>query len=439
MEWVTKSTDDKIVKELESSVPSTERIAKLLALRGITDGSDAQCFIEPKLAHLDDPLKIPNLKEAAKRIISAIDARESILLIGDYDVDGITSTVIVKKCLSTLGVDPFHVIPRRNVEGYGLTDAILDRGLRMGKINLVIALDCGTNSEKQMQDLATEGIDLIVVDHHQPKVEILDFPFLVNPQIHKENNEPWRYLCTAGLAFKLMHGIFKLLRNREAGSKDSIELKKLLPLVALGTIADMVPLKNENRIFARFGLKHMAKTSSPGIKTLLKKAQVEELEIRSLESELVTFKLAPRINACGRLDRPELATSLLIENNLEQCEKLSKIIDQCNQQRKKLESNLWKQSLEIAEKNFGKSSAAIIYGHGESWHSGIVGIVAGKLVNQLGKPCLVLAENEDGIYQGSGRGPKGVNLVKVLSKCKEYLLHWGGHPAAIGLSVENPK
>ena len=227
-----------------------------------------------------------------------------------------------------------------------------------------------------------------------------------------------------GLAFKLMHGIFKLLRNREPESKDSIELKKLLPLVALGTIADMVPLKNENRIFARFGLKHMAKTSSPGIKTLLKKAQVEELEIRSLESELVTFKLAPRINACGRLDRPELATSLLIENNLEQCEKLSKIIDQCNQQRKKLESNLWKQSLEIAEKNFGKSSAAIIYGHGESWHSGIVGIVAGKLVNQLGKPCLVLAENEDGIYQGSGRGPKGVNLVEVLSKCKEYLLHW---------------
>ena len=209
------------------------------------------------------PFEIPHLRDAVVRIIKSIECQEGILLVGDYDVDGITSTVIVKKTLAALGLDPFYVIPRRKDEGYGLTKEILDRGLSLGDIQLVIALDCGTNSFEEAQILSQKGIDLIVVDHHQAKEKLPDQPIMLNPHLHPDNEEPWRNLCTAGLAFKLVHGLIKELREKQCPKAHSVDIKKILPLVALGTIADLVPLRMENRILARFGLKHLGKIRTP--------------------------------------------------------------------------------------------------------------------------------------------------------------------------------
>jgi single-stranded-DNA-specific exonuclease len=365
------------------------------------------------------------------RICHALKQKETILLVGDYDVDGITSTVIVKKNLTKLGSNPFHVIPKRQTEGYGLSKKVLERGLKMGEINLVIALDCGTNSGTEAKYLEKKGIDLIIVDHHQSKEKLPSNAILVNPHLSKDHGEPWRFLCTAGLAFKLIHGLLKKLR--QDGDEVALQLspKESIGLSGLGTIADLVPLKNENRILANFGLKYLSKRSGIGVQALLKEAKVEN---SSLVGEDVAFKIAPRINACGRLDDPDLAVSLLLETDPNNCRAMAKKINEYNEERKSIESKLSEEALDQANNLYSEKTAVVACGQGNEWNPGVVGIVAGKLAHSLGKPCVVLAKS-DNEYKGSGRGVPGVNLMNILNQCKELLTHWGGHPAAVGLSL----
>jgi single-stranded-DNA-specific exonuclease len=369
--------------------------------------------------------------QAVERICEALKKKETILLVGDYDVDGITSTVIIKKNLTKLGSSPFHVIPKRKTEGYGLSEKVLERGLKMGEVDLVIALDCGTNSSNEAKYLEERGIDLIVVDHHQSKEKLPSNAILVNPHLSKDHGEPWRFLCTAGLAFKLIHGMLKKLR--QDGDKVALELspKESIGLSGLGTIADLVPLKNENRILANFGLKYLSQQSGIGVQALLKEAKVENT---SLVGEDVAFKIAPRINACGRLDDPDLAISLLLETDPNNCRALAKKMNEYNEERKSIESNLSEEALNQAKNLFSEKPAVVACGEGDAWNPGVVGIVAGKLAHSLCKPCIVLARSESE-YKGSGRGVAGVNLMNILNQCKELLTHWGGHPAAVGLSL----
>ena len=215
-----------------------------------------------------------------------------MLLIGDYDADGITSTVILKQNLAKLGTEPHSRDSRRKDEGYGLTSEVLDRGLRVSDFKLVIALDCGTNSSEQANELKAKGIDLIVVDHHQAKGDLPEGPIMVNPHLHPDHGEPWRNLCTAGLAFKLIHGLLKHLREQNVYRAFEVNPTESLALAALGTIADLVPLREENRILARFGLKHLGNKPSIGLRALLKESGLEVGS--SPEIEGVTFKLAPR-------------------------------------------------------------------------------------------------------------------------------------------------
>ena len=369
--------------------------------------------------------------QAVERICHALKQKETILLVGDYDVDGITSTVIVKKNLTKLGSNPFHVIPKRQTEGYGLSEKVLERGLKMGEINLVIALDCGTNSRIEAEYLEGRGIDLIVVDHHQSKEKLPSNAILVNPHLSEDHGEPWRFLCTAGLAFKLIHGMLKKLR--QDGDKVALQLspKESIGLSGLGTIADLVPLKNENRILANFGLKYLSQRSGIGVQALLKEAKVENT---SLVGEDIAFKIAPRINACGRLDDPDLAVSLLLETDPNNCRAMAKKMNEYNEERKSIESKLSEEALGQANNLYSEKTAVVACGEGNEWNPGVVGIVAGKLAHSLGKPCIVLAKS-DNEYKGSGRGVPGVNLMNILNQCKELLTHWGGHPAAVGLSL----
>lgn len=434
MLWIEEQADDEKIGLISHSLSTSNLLSRLLIHRGIGDPESAKLFLDPKLAHLSDPFELPGLKDAVLRICRALENREPILLIGDYDVDGITSTVIVKQNLTRLGIDPHYVIPKRKDEGYGLTSEVLSRGLSKGEIKLVIALDCGTNSCEEARELSGKGIDLIIVDHHQAKGDLPDHAIMLNPHLHPDKGEPWRNLCTAGLAFKLVHGLLKHLREQNMQRAFEIDPKESLALTALGTIADLVPLNMENRILARFGLKHLGKNPSPGLRSLLEESGLKPGILP--ESEDITFKLAPRINACGRLDDPETASSLMLEEDFSTCQVLARKMNAYNDERKKIEARLTEDALAQANECFSNKPAVVVCGKGDAWNPGVVGIVAGKMANSLGKPCIVLAQADESSYRGSGRGIQGLNLVDALSQCQALLTHWGGHPVAVGLSLE---
>ncbi len=409
-------------------------MASLLVQRGIKDPILAQQFLKPKLKHLDDPFRIKNMDLAVSRILQAWEKEEKLLVVGDYDVDGITSTVMTKQALASLDLVVETVIPKRMSEGYGLTKEVLERGLKNGKFGLVIALDCGTNSVKEADFLKKYGIDLIVVDHHQLKAGVLPDAILINPHLQQEQGEPWRFLCTAGLCFKLIHALFKRVRELDLSQYKDFTPRDFLPLCAIGTLADLVSLQGESRIFSHFGIKRLFIDASPGLIALLKECGLDKTI--EPETEDITYKLAPRINACGRLNEPEIAVNLLLEKNAANCRDLAKKLTEFNDKRKGIEAQLTADALAQAEEIFADRAAAVVTGDGYGWHPGVVGIVAGKLASSLNKPCLVLARSEDGEYCGSGRGVPGINLVDILSACQDKLSHWGGHPAAVGLGLQ---
>ena len=433
IKWQEKSFDQKIADTLANSTNLSPFVAKLLAERNIESIADAEAFISPKLAHLNDPFDIKNMDRAVGRIKDAIKKKEEILLVGDYDVDGISSVSILQKVLSELGGISSLIIPRRKDEGYGLTMNVLKRGLEKRDLSLVIALDCGTNSMEEAIFLKDSGIDLIVVDHHQAKEDVSDFPIILNPHLFDSPDAPWVNLCTAGLSFKLAHAIVKSIRIEGSKIAEQIDLKEYLPLSALGTIADLVPLQEENRIISKFGLKHLGYNPSIGLNALLQESRIDRNLY--LQSEDITFKLAPMINACGRMDDPTVATSLFLESDGKRCKELAKKMNEYNEERKFIEAQLTEEAKLQARDLFSEEVALVAYGDGKYWNPGVVGIVAGKLANSLRKPCIVLAKSVNGEYRGSGRGVEGLDLVQALAECKNLLLHWGGHPVAVGLSI----
>ena len=433
MIWQEKSFDRQVVSLLEKSDEISPMTAKLLSTRSISSVLHAENFLKPKLANLRDPFEIPHMHHAVDRIKNALSSKEQILLVGDYDADGISSVSIIQKVLFELGGYSSYVIPKRLDEGYGLTQKVLDRGLNNKNVSLVIALDCGTNSTEEAHFLEKHGIDLIVVDHHQAKGDISDHGIILNPHLGDNQEMPWKNLCTAGLAFKISHALVKSLKKQDHPLANKVNLKEYLPLSAIGTIADLVPLEHENRIISKFGLKHLSYNPSPGIKALLDESKIDLTTYP--KSEDITFKLAPMINACGRMDNPTVATSLFLENDKSVCRDLARKMNEYNEQRKFIETKLTEEAEHQAKNIFADKPAIIATGDSEWWNPGVVGIVAGKLANSLAKPCLVLAKSENGEFRGSGRGTKEIDLVLALSECKDLLLHWGGHPVAVGLSL----
>ena len=436
MLWEEEQFDDLIVENLCSDLGCSPLISKLLLGRGFNDVDQANSYLHPKLSHLSDPFCVPYLKEASARICESIEKKDKILIVGDYDVDGITSTVILAQILQAFGLNPIYAIPHRMEEGYGLTLDVLERGMGQEKINLVIALDCGTNSFEEATFLQNKGIDLVIIDHHQSKGNIHEHPTLLNPHLNGSSGTQWTNLCTAGLCFKLVHGILKHLRNKKNETALGISPKDYLALTALGTLADMVPLDGENRVLTKYGLKHLRHNPSTGLQSLIKLAKFDTRF--AFDAEDITFRIAPRINACGRLNQPEVAAQLLLSQDSNEATNLAQQMDEFNEERKKIEAQLTETAHTQAEEKFASQPAAVIAGKGKEWNPGVVGIVAGKLANSLSKPCIVLAYDK-GRYKGSGRGVAGINLVDALASCADLLEHWGGHPVAVGLTVHEDK
>ncbi len=427
MRWQHTPVDASARDRLAQTLGVRPRLAEVLIKRDLAAPASAKAFLEPLLSKLEDPFAITHLKEAATRLVEALSRREEILVFGDYDVDGVTSTALLVNILRRFGLTPHYLVPRRLEEGYGLSMNAITRALEEFNPRLFIAVDCGTNSVEEVARLRARGIDVIIIDHHTGKHELPDAT-LINPHIFDAPSSPWANLCTVGLVFKLAHGLLKLLRDQGDPVAHQIDIKESLDLVAAGTIADMVPLKGENRILARAGLERLPNTRRLGLSALFEVAGMS-LGERVLPYD-ISFRLGPRINASGRLADAALPIQMLLSRDPDFCRKAALQLDEYNRERQEIEKAIYEEALQqIDPSSFGH----ILYN--PNWHSGVVGVVASRLTHELNRPSIVLG-GEGALAKGSGRSIEGVNLVEVLTPCKELLKSWGGHPMAVGVSLE---
>lgn len=399
----------------------------LIRQRGLPAGDDLESFLRPKLRDLGDPFEVTEMRPAVERLLRAVDAGEQVCIYGDYDVDGVTSIAVMRRLLHAYGLEPRHFIPRRSSEGYGLSKAALERCMQEGpKPDLLIAVDCGTVSLDEIAGLRADGIDVLVVDHHEPSPRGRpDVVALVNP---KCGSGP-TYLCAAGVCFKLAHAMVK---ERPAPNFD---LKELLDLVAVATIADIVPMVGENRLLVRHGLKRLPLTLNPGLQAL---QEVSGMNGKATSMD-VGFRIGPRLNAAGRMDVPEDALATLLTDCKRLARTLAEKLDDYNKRRQTHENQIRREAMEMLAATFDPVRDPVIVLGSRSWHPGVVGIVASRLMRQFHKPTFVIAIDAEGVGKGSGRSIEGVSLVQAINACRGHLLAGGGHDMAAGLSIAEDK
>lgn len=433
MRWTHTPLPAGEVEALSKHAGVSRVLAELLLRAGLCDADAAAGFLQPALAGLNDPFLLRNLEAAATRLRQAIAGREEIVVLGDYDVDGVSSTALLVMILRRFGLNPRFVVPRRSEDGYGLSRSAIDRALEDGSPALFIALDCGTNSSEETAYLRGKGIDVIIIDHHRSKDDIPGDALLINPHVHADGTDgdsAWRHLCTVGLVFKLVHGLLKQLRGENHPVAFRIKLREHLDLVALGTIADLVPLLGENRILARHGLRILEQTHRPGLRALMEVSGVKASQ--GITPTDISFRLGPRINASGRLADAALSVELLISDDLTFCMETARQLDTFNRERQEIERAITGEAERLIETHYSGDAGIVLFA--EHWHPGVVGIVAGRVTRKYNRPCVVLG-NEGDMAKGSGRSVDGVNLVEVLGTCCEHLTSWGGHPMAVGVAL----
>ena len=431
MRWTYTPPPADEVGALSKDASLSPQIAELLWRLDIKTEAKAKQFLHPAIAELADPFLLTNLEDAAKRLAAAIEAREDVVVLGDYDVDGVSSTTLLVSILRRFGLSPRYVVPRRMEDGYGLSRSAIDRALRDGKPQLFVALDCGTNSLEEIAYLRSEGVDVIIVDHHRSREGAVTDAILINPHVYPgEDDDAWRNLCTVGLVFKLAHGLLKHLRQENHPVAFRIKLRDYLDLAAMGTIADLVPLRGENRLMARHGLRILGTTERPGLRALMEVSGVRpEIGIAPVD---ISFRMGPRINASGRLADAALSVELLLSESHHEGMATANKLDDFNRERQDIERAITQEAERLVETLYSEDAGIVLY-H-DDWHPGVVGIVAGRVSRKYNRPCVVLG-NEGDQAKGSGRSVDGVSLVEVLADCDEHLGSWGGHPMAVGVGV----
>lgn len=414
---VNQATIDQIVHELKVS----PLMAKILALRNLTTKETISSYFSPNLSQLHDPFLMKDLPEAVKRLKKAIENQEKIMIYGDYDVDGTTSVALFLSVLEPLTSVSFH-IPDRHNEGYGISFVGIDKALEE-ECTLMIALDCGIKEIEKVNYAKSKGLDVIVCDHHTPGEEVPSC-LVLNPK-QSDCNYPYKELCGCGVGFKLLQGLFSDMNFEQE------DLFDYLDYVAVAIGADMVPVTGENRVLAHFGLQKLNENQRTCF------AAIAEKSGRALPYNLsnVCFVIAPRINAAGRLEHGSKAVDLLISPSLSEALKIAEEIEAVNAQRKNLDSSITDKALEIIENDtlFENRKSTVVF-H-ESWHKGVVGIVASRLIEKHYRPTVVLTEN-NGKATGSARSVPGINLYDALSSCAHLLDQYGGHAAAAGLTLD---
>lgn len=433
MKWIHTESDVQLAHELQDALALLPPIASVLVKTGYADVERAEKFLSPKLAHVTDPFLIPNLETAAERIMRAIDAQETVSVVGDYDVDGVTAVTLLVSFLRRFGLRPHYFVPRRKDEGYGLSTAIVDRVLTRERPSLFFALDCGTNANDQVERLRSRGIDVVIVDHHRSKTAEAPDAILVNPNSAFSAAPDFSPMCTAGLMFKVLHGVLKIMRSRRDPRSFDIILREYLDLVALGTITDISPLVGENRTMVWFGLRQMKNTKRKGLRALISASNIADTaDILPVD---ISHRIGPRINASGRLADAALPVEMFLCENEKRCAELARELSEMNRDRQEIERGIYDEAMAQIEADVPHRNALLACGE---WHPGVVGIVAGKLSRHFNRPCVVLGI-EGNLAKGSGRGVPGLNLIDVLRPYGDELDSWGGHPMAVGISVEVSK
>ncbi|HYH03204.1 MAG TPA: single-stranded-DNA-specific exonuclease RecJ [Bacillota bacterium] len=423
--WKIATNISNDAENLAKALGISALLAQLLLNRGISAPDSAERFLTPNLMQLHDPFLFTQMERAVERIRRAIEKQEYVLVYGDYDVDGITSISLMIRVLAKyLPGRLLYYIPKRLEEGYGLHLSSLEKALAKG-VNLIITVDCGISAVEEAGYLKERGIDLIITDHHEPQEVLPDAYAIINPKA-PGSGYPFAQLAGVGVAFKLLQGLAKIMPEIETRIFDNLDL------VAFGTVADIVPLLEENRILVKYGLERLNKTHNIGIQALI---EVLGLKGREINCGHIGFILAPRINAAGRLGNPSIGVKLFLSSEAGQAQQLAKELDQENQHRQEIENMvLTEAQAQIAADPRVNDEHAIVLA-GEGWHLGVIGIVASRLVELYHKPVILIGlEGEEG--RGSGRSIAGFNLFEAIEKCGHYLIKYGGHEYAAGLSIE---
>ena len=430
--WSLKNIEERKVNKLVQDLQISDFLARIICTRGI-DIEEADSFLRPSLReNLPSPLSIKDMSIAVDRISNAFVSKEKIAIFGDYDVDGATSSAVLYRSFKCFGVEPIIYIPDRQKEGYGPNETALQYLKNQG-VSLVITVDCGVTSFKELAFAKEINLDVIVVDHHMPEAKLPEAIALVNPnRIDDPTN--LGMLAAVGVSFMLIGALKnKLISIGYITEKNSLNLSSILDLVALGTICDVVPLIGPNRAFVRHGLKVMSKRQNVGINALFNVSEIEEFP----SVFHAGFILGPRINAGGRVGESDLGAKLLITNNEKQATEISIHLNLLNEERKKLESDVLEQSILMAEK-YNDNDILVL--NGDNWHPGVIGIVASRIVERFNKPAIIIADNGDQ-SKGSGRSVSGIDIGGMITSAKQtgLLVNGGGHPMACGLTINKNK
>lgn len=421
--WQLYQPNSSLSQELSKNLNVSTLTAQILINRGIDRKVEAKAFLEPRLDYLSDPVDIPNIKEAAERVLRARSLGEKVLVYGDYDVDGVTGTSLLISVLRKLGFSPEYYIPHRYKEGYGMNvDAlreIKDRG-----VSLVVTVDCGISNLIEVEFANSLGMEVLITDHHNIPRELPKAVAIVNPKLIAEDH-PSRDLSGAGVAFK-----FAWILMRMAGVKDNAFLTEHLDLAGLGTIADVVPLTRENRILAVGGLEMLNQRKRLGIKYL---AEVARLPGR-ISVNHVNFALAPRLNAAGRLEHASQSVELLLSQDEEKGRTLAAELNRTNSRRQGIGSDIQEEVFSKLSQDDVKGRKLIVL-KGDDWHPGVIGIVASKIADEHSRPVVLVGVN-DGVGRGSARSIDGFNIFELLETCRDLYLDFGGHEGAAGFEIK---
>ena len=423
--WIyPQPVETELVNKIAASLEVPAIIARLLVARGITTGPEARQFLRPTLKDLHDPYLMNGMEKTVVRIEEALAARQKIMIYGDYDVDGITGTALLWRSLFALGAEVSWYLPNRIQEGYGISASGVEEAQRRG-VKLIISVDCGITAHQEILLAKTLGIDCIITDHHETKDSLPEAISVLDPK-REDNTYPYQELSGVGVAYKLMQALYRRLGMEDAS------LEQHLDLVALGTIADIVPLTGENRVLAKFGIERIKNSSKPGIRALL---EVTGLSGKPMDSGQIVFVVAPRINAAGRIGTADLALKLLVTENQDEAFTIAKSLDEENRKRKEIDELILNEAMDMVEQQVNLNKERVIVLSSDTWHQGVIGIVASRLVEAFYRPTILIAVDGDK-GKGSARSITAFHLHQALKECQQHLLGYGGHKYAAGLSID---
>ena len=419
--WEFYNSDEKLVNEICEKYNLNKVIGKIIVNRHVVNDEDVRIFITPTRDDFHNPFLFKGMDIAVDRIIKAINNKEKILIYGDYDVDGITSTTVLKKYLMDRGISVDTYIPNRLHEGYGLNKKAIDT-IKERNIDLIITVDCGISAIEEVDYAVSLGMDVIVTDHHEVGEKLPNALAVIDAK-RKDNTYPFRSLAGVGVVFKLIQALSIKLEIKPE------EYLKYLDLVCVGTISDIVPLEGENRTIAKLGLMLIKVTRNLGLRELIKSSGYKEID-----SNTISFGVAPRINACGRMGHEEKSLKLFLAEDLESATKITKELNEYNTLRQSTEKAIYEEAIQEIDRNHLDEKNSIVLG-GKGWHHGVIGIVSSKVTDKYYKPSILLSF-EDDIAKGSGRSVPGFDLYEGLTKCEDLLEKYGGHSMAVGLTLK---